>query len=134
MNWVEVFDLGLGSWVVVSSLVEMREKWMYVSVVVEGKIYVMVDWGGVVFDSGSGEWVSVLTEFDMGWRGWVVVVDGVLYCYDYLGKIRGFDVGENMWKELKGVDKGLFMFLCGVIMVNVGGRLVVVWERKGNGS
>lgn len=134
MNWAEVFDPGLGSWVAVPSPVEMREKWMHASAVVEGKIYAMADRGGVVFDPGSGEWVPVSTELDMGWRGRAAVVDGVLYCYDYLGKIRGFDVGENMWKELKGVDKGLPMFLCGATMANVGGRLVVVWERKGNGS
>lgn len=68
----------------------------------------------------------------MGWRGRAAVVDGVLYCYDYLGKIRGFDFGENDWKELKGVDKSLPKFLCGATMANVGGRLFVVWEGKGN--
>ncbi|KAH9625377.1 hypothetical protein KSS87_011448 [Heliosperma pusillum] len=73
---------------------------------------------------------------DLGWRGRAAVVDEVLYCYDYLGKVRGFDIGENVWKELRGVNdsKGcLPKFLCGATMANVGGRLFVVWEGK-NGS
>ena len=61
-------------------------------------------------------------------------MDGVLYCYDYLGKIRGFDVKEGLWKELKGLEKGLPKFLCGATMANVGGNLVVLWEGKGNGK
>lgn len=104
MNWVEVFDPGSRSWAAVPSPVELREKWMHASAVVDGRIYAMAD------------------------------RDGVLYCYDYLGKIRGFDIGENVWKELKGVEKGLPKFLCGATMANVGDRLFVVWERKGNGN
>lgn len=39
-----------------------------------------------------------------------------------------------MWKELKGVDKGLPKFLCGATMVNFNDRLCVVWEGKGSGK
>ena len=60
------------------------------------------------------------------------MVDGVLYCYDYLGKIKGFDVKSGVWKEVKGLDKkGLPRFLCGATMADVGGKLVVVWECDG---
>jgi len=134
MNWAEVFDPGLSSWVAVPSPVEVREKWMHASAVVDGRIYAMADRGGVVFDPRLGEWGPVSTVLDMGWRGRAAVVDGVLYCYDYLGKIRGFDIGENVWKELKGVEKGLPKFLCGATMANVGDRLFVVWEGKGKGN
>ncbi|KAL0396121.1 UNVERIFIED_CONTAM: F-box/kelch-repeat protein SKIP6 [Sesamum calycinum] len=91
-------------------------------------------WGGVVYDVGCGEWGSVPKRLDLGWRGRAAVVDKVLYCYDYLGKIRGYDVEEDVWKELRGVDKGLPKFLCSSTMVNLDGKLCVVWEGKGNGK
>lgn len=68
----------------------------------------------------------------MQWR--IEVVDNVLYCYDYLGKIRGYDVEGDVWKELRGVEKGLPKFLCSSTMVNLDGKLCVVWEGKGKGS
>ncbi|TKY46702.1 F-box/kelch-repeat protein SKIP6 [Spatholobus suberectus] len=45
--------------------------------------------------------------------GRVCVVEGILYCFDYLGKIKGFDYGSDdrmrkVWEELKGLHK----FLC----------------------
>ncbi|KAJ0097351.1 hypothetical protein Patl1_27574 [Pistacia atlantica] len=102
-----------------------------------GKVYAMADRGGVKFDPKEMSWESVESELDLGWRGRGCVVDGVLYCYDYLGKIRGFDSG--VWREVKGVvggkgvKKGLSLprFLCGATMANVGGKLVVVWEGRG---
>ncbi|XP_074264364.1 F-box/kelch-repeat protein SKIP6-like [Silene latifolia] len=136
MNWAEVFDPKTGIWAPVKSPVEVREKWMHGSAVVGGRIYGMADRGGVVFEPGTEEWGPVSMELDLGWRGRAAVVDEVLYCYDYLGKVRGFDIGENVWKELRGVNdsKGcLPKFLCGATMANVGGRLFVVWEGK-NGS
>ncbi|XP_057516888.1 F-box/kelch-repeat protein SKIP6 [Amaranthus tricolor] len=134
MNWAEVFDPVSRSWAAVPCQIEIKEKWMHASAVIEGRMYAMADRGGVVFEPGAGEWGMVSTELDMGWRGRAAVVDGVLYCYDYLGKIKGFDVGENKWKELKGVDKNLPKFLCGATMANVGGKLFVVWEGNGNGK
>ncbi|MBA0802004.1 hypothetical protein Gohar_012337, partial [Gossypium harknessii] len=59
------------------------------------------------------------------------VIDGVLFCYDYLGNIRGYDVKEGTWKELKGLEKGLPRFLCGATMANLGGKLMVI-EVKTN--
>lgn len=133
-HWTEVFDPIVGRWEAVPSPVEVREKWMHASAVVGGRIYAMADRGGVVFDPREKVWESVGSELDMGWRGRACVVEGVLYCYDYLGKIRGFDMVNDVWKELKGVENGLPKFLCGATMANVGGRLVVVWEGKGGGG
>ncbi|KAL2907227.1 F-box/kelch-repeat protein SKIP6 [Bienertia sinuspersici] len=134
LNWAEVFDPVSGTWATVPSPIEVKEKWMHATGVVEGRMYAMADRGGVIYDPGMGEWGLVSTELDMGWRGRAAVLDGVLYCYDYLGKIRGFDFGENVWKELKGVEKCLPKFLCGATMANVGGRLFVVWKGNGNGK
>ncbi|XP_062098022.1 F-box/kelch-repeat protein SKIP6-like [Humulus lupulus] len=131
-HWAEVFDPVVGRWEAVQSPIEVRDKWMHASAVVGGRIYAMADRGGVVYNPMRKEWERVSGDLDMGWRGRACVVDRVLYSYDYLGKIRGFDVGNGEWNELKGVDKGLPKFLCGATMANVGGRLVVVWEEKGN--
>ncbi|XP_059624376.1 F-box/kelch-repeat protein SKIP6-like [Cornus florida] len=131
MNWAELFDPMTGLWAAVPSPIEIRDKWMHASAVIYDKIYAMADRGGVVYDAVAAEWSGVPTGLDMGWRGRAAVVGGVLYCYDYLGKIRGYDMEEDEWKELKGVEKGLPTFLCGATMANLGGRLCVVWERKG---
>lgn len=132
MNWSEVFDPVTGFWTAVPSPIEVRDKWMHASCVIDGKLYAMADRGGVVYNPAAREWGSgVPKRLDLGWRGRAAVVDGVLYCYDFLGKIRGYDVEKDGWKELEGVDKSLPKFLCGATMVNLNGRLCVVWERKG---
>ncbi|CAL1409011.1 unnamed protein product [Linum trigynum] len=135
-NWAEVFDPATGKWESVESPGEelLRAKWMHASAVIDGRIYAMADRNGVVYEPRSGKWRSVEKRLDLGWRGRACVVDGILYCYDYLGKIQGFDAGEGVWKELKGLEKKLPKFLCGATMANVGGKLVVVWEGKGEGG
>ncbi|KAL5751808.1 hypothetical protein ACOSQ2_022315 [Xanthoceras sorbifolium] len=129
-NWAEVFDPKTGSWNAVSSQIEIREKWMHASAVIDDTVYAMADRGGVKYDPKNLSWESVENEVDMGWRGRGCVVDGVLYCYDYLGKIRGFDKNRGEWTELRGVE-GLPRFLCGATMTSLGGKLVVVWEENG---
>ncbi|KAG6767247.1 hypothetical protein POTOM_028441 [Populus tomentosa] len=133
-NWAEVFDPKTERWDSVDSGKDdlLREKWMHGSAVVNKRIYVMADRNGVVYEPKTKKWESVESELDLGWRGRACVVNGILYCYDYVGNIRGFDVRNGAWKELRGVEKELPRFLCGATMANVGGKLVVVWERKGN--
>ncbi|KAM2972338.1 hypothetical protein FF2_019053 [Malus domestica] len=134
-HWAEVLDPEKGRWEAVpSSALEVRGKWMHASAMIGGRVYAMADRGGVVFDPKTGVWEGVEKRLDLGWRGRACVVHGILYCYDYLGKIRGFDVKKRAWKELKGVEKGLPKFLCGATMANVGEKLVVFWEGKGNGK
>ncbi|XP_065873606.1 F-box/kelch-repeat protein SKIP6 [Euphorbia lathyris] len=132
--WAEVFDPKTQKWESVDSAqdYELREKWMHASAVVGDKIYAMADRNGVIFDPRTKKWESVGTELDLGWRGRACVVDGILFCYDFLGTIRGFDVEKNLWKELKGMGKELPRFLSGATMANVGGNLMVVWEMRSN--
>ncbi|XP_021802531.1 F-box/kelch-repeat protein SKIP6 [Prunus avium] len=132
--WAESLDLETGRWEAVPSPIDVRDKWMHASAVIGGRVYAMADRGGVVLDPKAGTWDVVDKRLDLGWRGRACVVHGILYCYDYLGKIRGFDVKKRVWKELKGLEKGLPKFLCGATMANVGEKLVVLWEGKGNGK
>ncbi|KAJ9170296.1 hypothetical protein P3X46_018416 [Hevea brasiliensis] len=134
-NWAEAYDPKTRTWESVDSAHDnlLREKWMHASAVIDNRIYAMADRNGVVYEPRTKKWDSVGSELDLGWRGRACVVDEVLYCYDFLGKIRGFDVGKGFWKELRGVDKELPRFLAGATMANVGGKLVVVWEKKGSG-
>ncbi|KAL7003386.1 hypothetical protein U1Q18_004542 [Sarracenia purpurea var. burkii] len=141
VNWAEVFDPVAGSWTAVPSPIEVRDKWMHASAVIFDKIYANAVRGGVVYDAVAGEWDDLSTVLDKGWshRGkGAAVVDGVLYIYGYyhhLWRIMGYDVEEDVWKELKWVDNGLPECLyCGVTMANVGGKLFVVWEGKGSGK
>ena len=47
VNWAEVFDPDTGLWAPVPSPIEVREKWMPASAVVEGRVYAMAGRGGV---------------------------------------------------------------------------------------
>ncbi|PIN26864.1 hypothetical protein CDL12_00357 [Handroanthus impetiginosus] len=134
INWAEVFDPKTESWAAVPCAIELRDKWMHAGAMIGSKFYAMADRGGVVYDVTRGEWGNVPKRLDLGWRGRAAVVDNVLYCYDYMGKIRGYDVEEDVWKELRGVDKGLPKFLCSSTMVNLNGKLCVVWEGEKNGK
>ncbi|RZC17739.1 4-alpha-glucanotransferase, chloroplastic/amyloplastic isoform B [Glycine soja] len=133
-NWAEVLDPASGRWERVASPTEVREKWMHASAVVGDRIYAMADRGGIAFEPRSCAWESVGGELDHGWRGRACVVEGILYCYDYLGKIKGFDVGRGVWEELKGLENALPRFLCGATMADLGGKLCVVWECQCNGK
>lgn len=134
INWAEVFDPVTGVWTTVGSPIEVKDKWMHSSAVLGGKIYAMAAHDVVVYDVGGGGWGSVYKRLDLGWRGRAAVVDGILYCYDFLGKIRGYDVERDVWKELRGVKKVLPKFLYGVTMVNLDGRLFVMWVQKLGGK
>ncbi|KAF5749925.1 SKP1 interacting partner 6 family protein [Tripterygium wilfordii] len=136
-HWAEVYDPKKQQWESIdsnnsnnSSFYLFREKWMHASAVINDRIYAMADRNGVVYEPRRGRWEEVESELDLGWRGRGCVIDGVLYCYDYLGKIRGFDVERGEWRDLKGLEKGLPRFLCGATMANFGGKLMVVWEGK----
>ncbi|GMH23991.1 hypothetical protein Nepgr_025834 [Nepenthes gracilis] len=134
MNWAEVFDPITSLWSAVPSPTVLRDGLMHASAVVDGRIYGMADRGGVVFDPSLEEWNPVSKRLDLGWRGRAAVVAGILYSYDFLGKIKGFDVVEDVWKELRGVEKDLPKFLSGATMTSIGGRLLVLWEGKGKGK
>ncbi|KAM7262005.1 hypothetical protein ACFE04_021082 [Oxalis oulophora] len=131
--WAEVFDTKTQTWGCIPSSVDVKEKWMHASAVVDGKLYAMADRGGVKYDPKNDSWETVEKRLDLGWRGRACVIDGVLYCYDYLGKVRGFDGNKNVWKELRGLDKALPNFLCGAAMANCGGKLMLAWEGKNRG-
>ncbi|KAL6198284.1 hypothetical protein ACLB2K_028076 [Fragaria x ananassa] len=63
--WAEALDLGTGCWEAVASLVEVRQKWMHASAVIDGRVYALVDRGGVVFTTQK-------PGFGREWsRGWI---------------------------------------------------------------
>lgn len=134
VNWAEVYDPVTEAWSPVPSPIEVRDKWMHGSAVIGRSVYAMADRGGLVYDVEVGEWRNVTKRLDLGWRGRAVVVGEVLYCYDYLGKIKGYVVEVDAWKELRGVEKGLPKFLCGATMVNYEEKLCVLWEAKDCGK
>ncbi|KAK1309436.1 F-box/kelch-repeat protein SKIP6 [Acorus calamus] len=132
-SWAE--SLHGSGWAPVPSPVEVREKWMHGSAVVDGRILVVADRDGLEFDPrNGGRWSAVSTVLDMGWRGKAAVVDGVIYSYDFLRKIKGYDRGADVWRPVEGIDAELPRFLCGATLANVGGRLFVVWEGGSGGG
>ncbi|CAH9078536.1 unnamed protein product [Cuscuta europaea] len=131
-NWAEIFDPVSHSWSALPSPIDIKDKWMHASTVMDGKLYAMADRGGLVYNIGVGRWETIPKRLYMGWRGRPAVVGEVLYCYDCCGNIRGYDVKEDGWKELKGIDEGLPRFLCGATMANSEEKLCVTWERNGS--
>ncbi|EPS58480.1 hypothetical protein M569_16332, partial [Genlisea aurea] len=129
-NWAEEFNPETGNSTPIPCPIDLKHKWMHGSAVIGNKLYAMADRGGVVYDMNTGEWSNVPKRLDLGWRGRATVVNNVLYSYDYIGKIRGYDVKTDSWKEVRGLEKALPKFLCGASMGNLGGKLCVVWEEK----
>lgn len=133
INWAEVLDPVSGSWSALPSPIEIREKWMHASTVMESKVYAISDKGGVVYDASAGEWGDFPKRLELGWRGRAAVVGGVLYCYNSSGEIKGYDEKEDVWKEVKGIEKGVPRFSCGATLVKFGEeRLLVAWEENGS--
>lgn len=129
-HWAEVLEVQAGRWAPVASPVGVREKWMHGSVVLEGKLLAVADRGGLLFDPAAGTWSPVSTVLDMGWKGRAAVVDGIIYSYDFLGKVKGFDPAADKWREVEGVNEDLPKFLSGATLANLGGFLCVLWEGK----
>ncbi|MBA0710965.1 hypothetical protein Golax_010206, partial [Gossypium laxum] len=117
----------MGKWNSIPSLIQIWDKWMHVSVVIDGKVYAMDDRNRVCYEVKSENWEIVDSDLDNGWWGRAYMINGVLFCYDCLGNIRGYDVNEGTWKELKGLSR----FLCNATMANLGGKLMVI-EVKTN--
>ncbi|XP_010926231.1 F-box/kelch-repeat protein SKIP6 [Elaeis guineensis] len=129
--WAEALDPASAAWSIVPSPPHLREKWMHGSAVLSGRVLAVADRGGVVYDPAAElPWGSVPAALDLGWRGRAAVVGGILYSYDYLGKIRGYDLGADEWKQVEGVERELPKFLCGATLANLGGLLCLVWEGK----
>ncbi|XP_074576362.1 F-box/kelch-repeat protein SKIP6-like [Curcuma longa] len=133
--WAESLDPAAGGkWAVVPSPMLVREKWMHGCAVLAGRILAVADRGGVVYDPAApldeARWGPVPPVLDDGWRGRATVVGGILYSYDFLGKIRGYDPESDEWKQVEGVEKELPTFLCGATLTNLGGLLCLLWTGK----
>lgn len=102
-----------------------------------GKVLAVADRGGLAYNPAAppGEaWAPVSPVLDMGWKGRAAVVGGILYSYDYLGQVKGYDPDTDAWSTLEGLEKELPRFLCGATLANVGRLLYLVWEGKWKGN
>eukprot|EP00262_Sarcandra_glabra_P001954 TRINITY_DN1213_c0_g1_i1.p1 TRINITY_DN1213_c0_g1~~TRINITY_DN1213_c0_g1_i1.p1 ORF type:complete len:199 (+),score=15.02 TRINITY_DN1213_c0_g1_i1:174-770(+) len=106
-----------------------RESRIDSSLVLEDELYAVGDGGVVVFDpiGSPSQWRYGTTELDLGFRVRGTVLDGVLYCYFFLGRIWWYYGKENRWKESMELEKKLSL-------AAVGGRLFAVWKKKIEGK
>ncbi|KAL5199095.1 hypothetical protein ABZP36_002607 [Zizania latifolia] len=137
--WTEALDLSSSDakWAPVPSPPHFREKWMHGSASLAGKVLAVADRGGLAYDPTAppGEaWAPVSPVLDMGWKGRAAVVEGILYSYDYLGQVKGYDPDTDAWSKVEGLEQELPKFLCGATLANVGGLLYLVWEGKWKGK
>lgn len=102
-----------------------------------GKVLAVADRGGLAYDPAAPPeeaWEPVSPVLDMGWKGRAAVVEGILYSYDYLGQVKGYDPDTDSWSKVEGLERELPKFLCGATLGNVGGLLCLVWEGKWKGK
>ncbi|KAL6896591.1 hypothetical protein ACP4OV_007163 [Aristida adscensionis] len=137
--WAEALDLSSPSarWRTVDSPPHLREKWMHGCAALAGKVLAVADRGGLAYDPAAPPaeaWAPVSPVLDMGWKGRAAVVGGILYSYDYLGQVKGYDPDTDSWSTVEGLEKELPRFLCGATLANVGGLLYLVWEGKWKGK
>lgn len=83
-----------------------------------------------MYDPATAAWGPVSPVLDLGWKGRAAAVGGVLYSYDYLGKIKGYDPAADRWTAVEGLERELPKFLCGATLAGLGGRLWLVWEGR----
>ncbi|XP_066395502.1 F-box/kelch-repeat protein SKIP6-like [Miscanthus floridulus] len=137
--WAEALDLSTphAKWRAVASPAHLREKWMHGCASLAGKVLAVADRGGLAYDPKAPPaeaWAPVSSVLDMGWKGRAAVVEGILYSYDYLGQVKGYDPDTDSWSTVEGLERELPKFLCGATLANVGGLLYLVWEGKWKGK
>ncbi|TVU37276.1 hypothetical protein EJB05_10582, partial [Eragrostis curvula] len=137
--WAEALDLSSPSakWHTIASPVHLREKWMHGWASLDGKVLGVADRGGLAYDPAAPAeraWTPVSLVLDMGWKGRAAVIGGILYSYDYLGQVKGYDPDTDSWSTVEGLEKELPRFLSGATLANVGGLLYLVWEGKWKGK
>lgn len=133
-SWAEVMDFESTEkkWEVLPSPKSLRKRWILGNAVLDGKILAVVDRGGVVFDPAMGSWGAMKHELEFKWRGRAVAVEGILYAYDSLGTIRGYNVKTDKWMEVEGL-KEVPKFLAGATLTDIGERrLLAIWEWNEN--
>lgn len=137
--WAESLNLSSpdAKWSPVPSPPHFREKWMHGSASLAGKVLAVADRGGLAYDPAAPPteaWAPVSPILDMGWKGRAAVVGGILYSYDYLGQVKGYDPDTDCWSKVEGLEQELPKFLCGATLANVGELLYLVWEGKWKGK
>nr|ACG46237.1 ubiquitin-protein ligase [Zea mays] len=137
--WAEALDLSTpnAKWRAVASPAHLREKWMHGCASLDGKVVVVADRGGLSYDPSAPPaeaWAPVSPVLDMGWKGRAAVVEGILYSYDYLGQVKGYDPYTDSWSTVEGLEGELPKFLCGATLADVGGLLYLGWEGKWKGK
>ncbi|XP_019057400.1 PREDICTED: F-box/kelch-repeat protein SKIP6-like [Tarenaya hassleriana] len=131
-KWVETFDLKTQSWESVTGKdTNLGGKRASGIAVFDGKVYFMDERNNFFYDPKKGTLetaaqAGLFVHWRWGSRSWCVV-GNELYCCDTMGKIRGYDMEEGVWREVKGVEAlRKFLWLCAAMACH-GGKLVVFW-------
>lgn len=139
MPWVEVLDPAVGRWEAIPIPIpspDTTEAYFYALELVDGKISFMFlgneDDKQFRLDPTTKTWEVLLD--DKPYKRGICVVDGVSYRLLHGMKFERFDKRVGMWKELKHVEQGKPKYLWGPKLLNLKGRLVMVFEEVTNDS
>ncbi|KAJ3702664.1 hypothetical protein LUZ61_006369 [Rhynchospora tenuis] len=124
-------------WVPIDTPFHLRSDFMFDCVVLSSRIVAktLAHPGLVAYDPGQNTgscsaWVLMPEGLKLGWTGRSAVVNSVLYTYDSVYKIKGYDAGTDKWRPVMGVDIDLPTFAICVKLVNFHGVLCVIWLQS----
>lgn len=126
-SWAEVYDPLTNQWSNIPSPPDKRYKWMHGYAVLHDKLFAVADMGGIIFDPYRSSWDSISAKLASGWRGRSAVVNNILFSCNYLGKLLGYDLKEDLWLEVQGWERKVPKMVS-AMLTNVAGKLYVLWD------
>ncbi|KAF4355967.1 hypothetical protein F8388_025970 [Cannabis sativa] len=129
-SWVEVFDPVIGQWEHIPSPLDGRKSNFTEVEVVNGIILIKLRSNKNEFRLNPETRMWEVSEHDEPFCGRMdCKVNGVTYRCESNnnGRIEWYDDSKRRWKEVKGVMEGMPRFVCNAKLVNLKGRLFMMF-------
>lgn len=136
LTLMEFFDPKTQIWEhVPNPSAEILGEYILRSLVFDGKLYLFGSKKNMVYKPKENIWDVVGSEMPLYWSpyNFCCVVDNVIiYCHGRPRVLYWYDSEGILWRLLKGLEE-LLELAQAVRLVNYGGNLVVLWEKKAGG-
>ncbi|KAF8046790.1 hypothetical protein N665_3416s0002 [Sinapis alba] len=132
---MEVFDLKKQIWehVPCPRAEIFGERYRLRSLAMEGKLYLFGN-KDMVYKADENKWdvVGLETSLGLASNDSSCVIDNIMYNYSMSKMLRWYDSKGILWRDLKGLEEvpKILKSCTRVRLVNHGGKIVVLWEKK----